>query len=352
MMSNRLMKTATTFAFAAAMLLSALTISVAEEATKPKPAIELGAPFVDNAILQRQMPVPVWGWSKPGTKITVQFAGQKKSATTAQDGKWMLKLDPLKASSEPAEMVIIESTGKSVTLENILVGEVWMASGQSNMQWIASKCDVGRVLMKQSADRVAAGEEKPPVIREALITNYFACLHPIEHAEGVWNNAGGNSSAIAYAFAYKLHRELGVPIGILNCSFSQTAIQAWVPRCGFADGENEYTKAIYQKILESDPTSPEHKAAWGKFYQDIEDTIQENAALVAEGKPAKDISTKTPGNLSGNRDATWLFNAKLNPMIPFAIRGAIWNQGKSTAVEIKSWEDADAGKRLIEQAAK
>jgi hypothetical protein len=174
---------------------------------------------------------------------------------------------------------------------------------------------------------VAAGKEKPPVIREALVTNYFACLHPIEHAEGQWSPADGTASAIAYAFAYKLHQELGVPIGILNCSFSQTAIQAWTPRCGFADAKDEYTQAIHQQILETDPSTPEHKAAWAKFYRDIENTLKENEERVKKGQSAKAIPTKTPGNLKGNRDASWLFNARLNPMIPFAVRGCIWNQG-------------------------
>jgi len=296
-------------------------------ASAPAPAIELGAPFADNAILQRQMPLPVWGWSKPGTEVTVEFAGQKKTATAGNDGKWMLQLDALEASAEPREMTLREKSGATRTLKDILVGEVWMASGQSNMQWVAAKCDVGQVLQMQIAARVEAGEEKQPVIREAKVIDYYATLHPIEHAEAEWSPAGGESSAIAYAFAYKLYQELGVPVGILNCSFSQTSIQAWTPRVGFAGGEDEYTKAIYQKILETDPTTPEHKAAWGKFYQDIGNTLAGNKELVAQGKEAREINTKTPGNLSDNRDASWLFNARLNPMIPFAIKGCIWNQG-------------------------
>ena len=326
-MKKRFTKHAAIFAIFVTTMFSGFAAEIADQESKPKPAIELGAPFTDNAILQRGMNVPVWGWGKPGTKVTVSFSGQKKNAITTEDGKWVVELDPLKANAEPADLVVAESTGKTRTLKNILVGEVWMASGQSNMQWLASKCDVGRVLIKGINERVAAGEERAPVIREAKVTNYFAHLHPIEHADAEWISDGSNMSAIAYAFAYKLHRELGVPIGILNCSFSQTAIQAWTPRCGFAGGEDEYTKAIYKKILETDPNTPEHKAAWKRFYQEIDDTIRENAERVKRGEIAQAIPTKPPGNLSGNRDASWLFNARINPMIPFAIRGAIWNQG-------------------------
>ena len=110
-------------AFTAAMLLSAFAVNAAEEAAIPKPAIELGSPFVDNAILQREMKVPVWGWSKPGTKVTVEFSGQKQEAKAGKDGKWMVELNDPKASFEPAEMVITESTGKKVTRPAAIKGK-------------------------------------------------------------------------------------------------------------------------------------------------------------------------------------------------------------------------------------
>lgn len=330
-MNNRAVLTMAVFALTAATLLTVFAATAAAEtpAEKPKPAIELGAPFADNAILQRQMPVPIWGWSKPGTKVTVEFAGRKKTATAGKDRKWMVALDPLEASFEPREMVITEGTGDQRTLKNILVGEVWMASGQSNMQWIVGKCNVGRVLVKQFAERIKAGKEERPVIREGKVTNVFSALHPIEHAEGAWSDGSGfnDYSAIAFAFACKIYRELEVPVGILNCAFSTTKIEAWVPRVGFKGGKDEHTRSVYQKILETDPTTPEHKAAWNKWYADIENALKEDAERIKNGEPAKGISTRTPGNLGGNRDASWMFNGKLNPTIPYAIRGAVWNQG-------------------------
>jgi sialate O-acetylesterase len=331
-MSNRSSAMSVLYVLMAALLLAPLALlaqedeaSLGKSAVQAKLAIELGAPFGDNMILQREMDLPVWGWSKPGTKITVEFAprpgsgqaGQKATAEAGKDGKWTLKLKPLKANAEPAEMIITDSDGKKVVLKNVLVGEVWMASGQSNMQWKVGKCDVA-ALLKRVAESVAAGKEKQPVIREFEVSSVFSALHPIEHAVGAWKNGDlENYSAVATAFAYELYKELGVPIGILNCSFSQTAIQAWTPRCGFRDGKDEYTQAIYKKILESDPATPEHKAAWDKYYQEIETAVKEGKA----------ISTATPGNLSDNRSASWMYHGRLHPVIPYAIRGAIWNQG-------------------------
>lgn len=296
----------------AALFLSGLSVS----------ALELGAPFADNAVLQRELSVPIWGWSKPGTEVTVEFAGQKKSAKAGENGKWMLNLDALTASAEPREMTISEKSGEAKTLKNLLVGEVWMASGQSNMQWLASKSSVSLLVAQLKEKNVT------PPIREFEITSVYAALHPIERATGAWKvDDYGNYSAVAFAFALKVYQEIGVPIGILNCSFSQTSIESWVPREGFAAGKDEYTKSIYQKILETDPTTPEHKAAWDKFYQSAEDSIKANAKLIAAGKEPKPVSTQTPGNMRENRDATWMFNGRLSPVIPYAIRGAIWNQG-------------------------
>jgi len=285
----------------------------------PQLAIELGTPFRDNAILQREMKVPVWGWSKPGTQVTVEFAAQKKTATAGQNNKWMIELEPLKASFEPQEMIISESAGAKVILKNILIGEVWLASGQSNMNRPVRKTNC------KLLPPPARAEISP--IRDCRVTDAPSSLHPIERVNGEWIMDAGDLNAISYAFAHKIYAELDVPIGILHCAVGETAIQAWVPRCGFADGKDEYTKHIYQKILETDPTTPEHKAAWSTFYKDIEDTLQKNKERVERSEEALPVNTKVPGNMVGDRDASWMFNGRMNPMIPYAIRGAIWNQG-------------------------
>ena len=310
--------------FLCALLVSVAPVLAQDEANEA-PAIELGAPFGDSAILQQGVEVPVWGWSEPGTEVTVEFAGQKKSGKADEDGKWMVKLDKLEVNAEPAEMKISEKDGETRVLKDILVGEVWMASGQSNMQWVLSK-SAGRELLKKFS-----GMEKDelPVIREFKVSNYFAHLHPIEHADGGWSKDFGNFSAIAFAFAYKLYGEIDVPIGILNCSFSQTAIEAWTPREGYEDSNSDHNKKIAAQLLETDPSTPEHKKAWNAFYDEVMDAVEENQKIAEEGGAnfLKLPPNGTPGNMKGNRDATWLYNARLHPVVPYAIKGCIWNQG-------------------------
>ena len=221
---------------------SAHAAEMAPGADSPRQlAIELGAPFCDNMVLQRGMEVPVWGWSKPRTEVAVEFAGQKQMTKAGKDGKWVVKLNDLKASFKPAEMVITENTGKKVILKNILVGEVWMASGQSNMQWKVGKSKSAKL----AGEFAAETEGKVAPIREFQITSVTSQLHPIKKATGSWKDGNyGDYSAIAFAFAHKLHKELNVPIGILNCSFSQTAIRAWIPREGFASAERQVLARI------------------------------------------------------------------------------------------------------------
>jgi hypothetical protein len=309
------------------IITSCTTVLIA--AGKKKPVIEpkklditLGAPFCDNAVLQRNMELPIWGWSPAGTEVTIEFAGQKKTTKAGNDGKWLSKLNPLKASFEPREMIISESTGKKVTLKNILVGEVWMASGQSNMQWTCTKSSSRNIKVKPY------GPNNINPIREFGISSVTSQLHPIKKATGLWKDGEYlNYSAVAFAFAAKVYKEINVPIGILNCSFSQTAIEAWVPREGWASGSDKHSKDINTKCLITDPSTTEHKEAWNTFYKSLEDQIVNSKNNIKQGKKASKISAVVPGNMKGNRDANWLFNGRLSPVIPYAIRGAIWNQG-------------------------
>lgn len=318
-----------------AILIAPFTAQAAESEAAPPPrelAIQMGTPFHDSAILQRGMKLPVWGWSEPGSKVTVEFAGQKESALARKDGKWLLELPALEASFEPRAMTITDSTGKKEVLKDILVGEVWMCSGQSNMQFEVKETTAEWVLIPEIIARVEAGIEKMPVIREVKVTNKFSNLYPYPHAKAKWSSDWLDFSAVAFAFAYDIARETKVPVGIVNCSFSTTMIQAWVPREGFASGKDAYTKDIYKKVLESDYTSPEHQAAWEVFEDHVHAWGIESKERVRQGlkpKPRPEV----PGIMQGERDPTWMANAKTVPMAPYAIRGAIWNQGYANMSE-------------------
>ncbi len=306
-----------------ATLLSTFIFSVAGVSAAPgatQTTMELGAPFTDNAVLQRDMSDPVWGWTRPGATVTVKFAGQTYSAVANQQGKWTVKLHALKASFKPRSMTIQSSTGEQQTIKDILVGEVWLASGQSNMELPVNKTSANLLVLKPVNGTLP--------IREFTVTGCYAQLQPIEKTTGKWvSDDYRHDSAIAFTFADMLYQELHVPIGILNCSFSTTQIQAWTPRIGFEKAKDAYSLAFYKEILETDPRTPQHKAAWDRFYKRIAETLKANPARIKAGKPALAIPSHLPGNINSNRDATWLFNARLNPVVPYAIRGAIWNQG-------------------------
>jgi len=349
-MNNGPARTSAVFALTAAMLLAAFAVNAAEQTpvAATAPTIELGSPFADNAILQRKMPVPVWGWSKPGTKVTVEFAGQKKIATAGEDGKWMIELDALKANANPREMVITGSAGKTVTLGNILVGEVWFASGQSNMDWIAGKSMCGDL-----ANKAARSREETP-IREYQV-DIGSALFPQSRttAEGGWKSSklAGGFSALALSFAWDLYEELQVPIGIMRSSHGATPIETWTAYEGFA--AHPELQHIAAKIRQSDPSTPDGQEAYAKFYEDLkkwqvdgEKRIQRMRAVKAmdcslswlrqDGtyikRPGTVLSRPSlPGIASEWKGASRMYNMKIAPLIPYAIRGVIWCQGTHNA---------------------
>ena len=286
--------------------------------------IEMGAPFRDHAILQREMKVPVWGWSKPGTNVTVQFAGQSKTATAGKDGKWMLKLDPLKANAQPSEL-IVRASGKSVILKDILVGEVWHASGQSNMEWIA-----GKSMCAGLARELASAKGNIP-IRE-LRTDTLSALYPQTKgtSELGWKTikSSGQFSAISLAFANELHKELKVPIGILLTSHSNTRIEAFTERKAIE--AHTKLKGDADLIRDADVNIAQGRDAFDQFYRDLAEWQDESAKL---GFPIERPLQRPnlPGIAGMWRGPSQFFNGKISPVVPYAIRGSIWCQGTSNS---------------------
>ncbi|MEZ6139207.1 MAG: hypothetical protein R3B84_01430 [Zavarzinella sp.] len=287
--------------------------------------VEVGSPFRDHAILQREKKVPVWGWSNPGTRVGVNFAGQSKFATAGKDGKWKLELDPLKASAIPADMVITEEGGMTLTLKDILVGEIWHASGQSNMEWVA-----GSSLCRDLARELAGATEAVP-IRE-FRTDTVSALYPQQKvtSEQGWKtiNSASQFSALSLAFAYELYKQLKVPVGILLTSHSNTRIEAFSQRQAIES--HPKLKVDADQIHDGDVTTMQGRAAFEQFYRDLASWQDESAK---QGFPVERPLRRPelPGIAGQWRGPSQFFNGKIAPIVPYAIRGSIWCQGTSNS---------------------
>jgi sialate O-acetylesterase len=288
-----------------------------------KDSLELAVTFTDNMILQRETNVPVWGFDEPKTKVTVEFAGQKKSVVTDEFGDWMVKLEPLSASLEEKEMRISNDRGESFTLSGVLVGEVWFSSGQSNMVWVA-----GKSMCSELAKEIASSKQDIP-IREINV-NTVSALYPQKHAtsdEG-WKKASSASgfSALSLSFAYELYRDLNVPIGILLSAHSNTRIEAFAQREAIVAHPNLAKDS--ELISKADPLTEEGKEAYELYYEELKNW-QAQAGPIAEKGGKVPTRPNLPGIAGMWRGPSQFFNGKIAPVIPYAIRGAIWCQGTS-----------------------
>ena len=186
------------------------------------PPLRLPSLFCDHMILQRDKPAPIWGWSKPGDQIIVEFAGQKKTAAADATGKWMVKLDPCKVSAEPRELVVQSKLeNQKSTFTDVLVGDVWLCSGQSNMGFSVSAA--------ANPEQEIAGAKYPGIRLFSVAQN--SALAPVDDVKGAWKQCSpetvGAFSAAGYYFGRELHRELGIPIGLLHSSVGGTPAEAW-----------------------------------------------------------------------------------------------------------------------------
>jgi len=244
-------------------------------ATAASAAVRLPALIADNMVLQREQPLPIWGWATAGEEVTVSIAGQKLTTKAGDDGRWKVTLDKLDVVpvAAPLEMTIEGSSGTAIKLKNILVGEVWVCSGQSNM-------GMGIGAANNAKEEIAAA--KYPQMRLFSVPLVKA-IAPLGDVHGDWRACSpktvaygpwGGFSAAAYFFGRALHRELKVPVGLINTSWGGTPAEFWTS----------------ETALAAEPSL----------------------------KP-----------MSGKGDNSSLYNGMISPLIPFAIRGAIWYQGEA-----------------------
>jgi len=247
-------------------------------ATPAQTELKLHGLFKDGMVLQREQPVPVWGTAEPGRSVTVSVAGQKKTAAADAAGKWKVVLDPLKAGG-PLEIAV--AADRTITLRNVLVGEVWLCSGQSNMGWSVR-------LSANAAEEIAAARH--PQIRLFTVPRRES-ESPETDVDGTWQECSPATiptfSAVAYYFGRSLQKSLNVPIGLVHSSVGATRAQAWTPR-PVLEGASDFKDVFVQHDREKANPNP----------------------------TVKPVAPST------------LWNGMIAPLVPFAIRGTIWYQGE------------------------
>ena len=290
--------------------------------------LRLPAVFSDHMVLQQKQSDPVWGWDTPGTEITVTFSGQTKSATADAAGKWTVKLDPMPANATPA-LLTVQGTSKR-GFNDVLVGEVWVCSGQSNMEWPVNRCWDGDL------EAMAA---KFPGIR-LLTVPIKGTQEPQDDFKGAWTPCSpetvGGFSAVGFFYGRLLHEILGVPVGLIDNSWGGSAAEAWVRRDVLE--QDPRFKALMERTLktEADAANP---AILAKY----EAQLAAWKIKAEEQKQAKQPVSRAPafpsGWLSGNARPGNIFNGTLLPTIGYGIKGAIWYQGESNAARAAEYAD-------------
>jgi sialate O-acetylesterase len=274
--------------------------------------------FSDGAVLQQGIAVPVWGTGQDGEKVTVKFADQT-ATTTVKDGRWMVRLKPLKAGG-PFTLTI--SGNNTVTINDVLVGEVWLCSGQSNMAFGLSRADNGPETIAAAADPQLRLFTVPRAAKDA----------PEQDAAGSWKastpESATNFSAVAWFFGRDLRRALKVPVGLIHSSVGGTPAEAWTSR-GTLESDPQLKRILDEHDRKARVSDPE--AAAQRRQKAREKRQAEVAKAKAEGKqPPR--ATKAPADprQSVGRPSG-LYNGMIAPLQPYALAGVIWYQGEANA---------------------
>jgi sialate O-acetylesterase len=271
--------------------------------------------FSDHAVLQRDRAIPVWGTAAPGEKISVSMAGHSVTTKAKSDGRWRLRLPSLKAGGP--HTLTIAAKDRTLTIEDVLIGDVWVCSGQSNMEWpLKSSCN---------GDAEVA-EANHPQLRLYTVPQKVADT-PQDTCGGQWMECTPESaesfSAIAYFFGRHLHTELGVPIGLFDTSWGGTPAESWTSQRALAKHE-ELASIVeaWDGVLEHYPLA---KAEYDGQLADWE-AAKAQAEAKGETAPPPPPMPMGPGH---PWQPSGLYNGMIHPLIPYGIRGAIWYQGES-----------------------
>ena len=288
-------------------------------------AVRLPHVFGDGMVLQREKPVPVWGWAAPGEKVIVRFAAQQQSATAAADGAWMVRLKPLKADDKPQQLTI--AGANTIVFKNVLVGDVWLCSGDFGAYW-----EVFAAL--DAANEIASADY--PSMRLLKVTAKTSNA-PLQDIQGSWMTCSPKTvngfSALAYFFGRTLHRELKVPIGLIDCSYRYSYTRSWMAPEGFQLIPE--LKEPRVRMDSWDSTTATGQQSFDAVIAQVEKWLPQAQQALRDEKPmppqpllpapltARDDNYNSIGELSV------AYFGMIRPLIPFAMRGVIWSQGEN-----------------------
>ncbi|WP_434035556.1 sialate O-acetylesterase [Formosa sp. 4Alg 33] len=303
--------------------------------------ITLPSIFADHMVLQRSQKVPIWGTTQANATVEVTFADQKKQVKADVEGNWRIDLEPLEASSESRVLTVTSQYNNEVTtlrILDVLVGEVWLCSGQSNM-YRPFRMLMGEAVQPEYEPiaaylRKEAATANDPLFRQFKVGPDYSVLQEKYLGRGNWSKAVHGEvnefSGTAYFFGRELRRELQVPVAILSCSLGATRIEPWMPKEAYQ--ENEILKKAYIEELAQYKNS---LASWDTFKEDekykqlLTDWEAQVEQAEREGKKAPSKPRKSVHPDRDRQIPATLFNAMIHPLIPFAVKGALWYQGES-----------------------
>jgi sialate O-acetylesterase len=306
-------------------LVGLLAGCVAPGPSAPATPVTLAPIFSDHAVLQAGMPVPVWGDAGAGDSIAVAFHGQTAHAVADKDGHWVARLDPIAATAEAGDLTVTGQT--TVTVHDVVVGEVWLCSGQSNMEFVVDDKS-GPVYRAKNADEEVAAANFP-LIRQFRVERTVAAAPVTTVKTDGWKLASPQTvshfTAVGYFFARDIHRATGEPVGIILTCWGGTAIESWI-----SDPARNSTSlaatlnARWQKAKAAWPPErvaryPAEMEAWRKAETEAAENHTKNP-LHWPQPPATDDSPALPGGL---------YNGMIAPLEPYALRGFLWYQGEA-----------------------
>jgi sialate O-acetylesterase len=307
--------------------------------------------FQTNMVLQRDKPVQVWGWAEPGEQVAVSFAGQRAEAKAAKDRLWTVTLDPMPAESAPRTMTV-QGESQTLTLENILVGDVWLLGGQSNMEFELSKIDDGPLEIA-SANFPQIRLLTLPQGKGFDSVKSFERLHEWSSwssrhfRKGDWDVCSPETvsefSAIGYVFGRRLHMATRIPIGLIDASIGGTTVETWTPDAVLQKIEGRETQDKLRewadKIAEYDAQA-DLRQRIANYERQKRQRAEQGNPLPADSQPPDDLR---PGPIADRNRPGYCYASVIRPLEELAIKGAVFHQGFNNCF------DGSAGSRMYYQ---